>query len=345
MLPAFIDANEVDSRQKPSIVAIKVLPPCVMKTGSRYTGFDIELWEEIAKDLELDFTYRLTDPWRIFSDLIEGKADVGFSCVPITRDLEEAVDFSHHYMASGLRILVLNKSTFSMSRILESLFSSAGLTALGALSVFIIICGHAVWFVEKGGRIISSRYVPGIFEAFWYVLVTMTTVGYGDVVPRRWFGRLIALFIMLIGIGFFGWAIAHFSSIITVQRLHADIEGPQDLRNRVVATVEFTPGVATLNRLGAIVLPVATIDDACDLLLKEKAEAVVFDSPSILHYERHEGAGKVKSVGPLFNIQYYGFMFPEGSKLRESVNRALLKLKENGTYDGIYGKWFGAVGR
>ncbi|NIP24394.1 MAG: transporter substrate-binding domain-containing protein, partial [Phycisphaerae bacterium] len=30
-----------------------------------------------------------------------------------------------------------------------------------------------------------------------------------------------------------------------------------------------------------------------------------------------------------------------GSELREPVNRTLLKLKENGTYDGIYEKWFG----
>ena len=74
-------------------------------------------------------------------------------------------------------------------------------------------------------------------------------------------------------------------------------------------------------------------------------DAVVFDAPSILHYERYEGAGKVKAVGPLFDIQYYGFMFPEGSELREPVNRALLELKENGTYDGIYDKWFGKVGR
>ena len=47
-----------------------------------------------------------------------------------------------------------------------------------------------------------------------------------------------------------------FSSAITVQRLHADIINPADLRNRVVATVEFTPSVPTLNKLGAIVLAV-----------------------------------------------------------------------------------------
>ena len=345
ILMALYDVTEAKSQEKILTVAVKDLPPCVMEAENRYTGFDVELWEQIAKDLKLEFNYRLTDQWRIFSDLVEGKADVAFSCMPITHEFEETVDFSHHYIESGLRILVLNKSTFSMKQTLKSFFSAPVLAVLGALLVFIIICGNAVWWVEKGSRIISNRYLPGIFDAFWYVFVTMTTVGYGDVVPRKFFGRLISLFIMFIGIGFFGWAIAQFSSVITVQRLHSDIVSPQDLRNRIVATVEFTTGVPTLNKIGAIVLPVAKIDEAYALLLAEKVDAVVFDSPSILHYERHEGAGKVKAVGPLFDIQYYGFMFPEGSELREPVNRTLLKLKENGIYEGIHDKWFGKVGR
>jgi polar amino acid transport system substrate-binding protein len=338
-------SHQAKSQEKFITVAVKLLSPCVMEAESRYTGFDVELWEQIAKDLKLKFNYRLTDQWSIFSDLADGKADIAFSCMPITHEWEETVDFSHHYLASGLRILVLNKSTFSMRQVLKSVFSPLVLTTLAALFVFIIICGNAVWFVEKGSKIISDRYLPGILEAVWYVLVTMTTVGYGDVVPRKWFGRLLALFIMFIGIGFFGWAIAIFSSAITVQRLHEDIVSPEDLQNKVVATVEFTTSVATLNKLGAIVVPVAKIDEAYALLLKEKVDAVVFDAPSILHYERHEGAGKVKVVGPLFNLQDYGFMFPVGSLLREPVNRTLLKLKENGIYDAIHDRWFGKVDR
>ena len=337
--------TDAKSQRNALTVAIKVQPPCVMDAGSRYAGFDVELWEEIAKDLNLEFHYRLTDQWRIFSDLVEGKADIAFSCMPITHEAEQSVDFSHHYLESGLRILVLSKSTFSLKHTLKSVFSPLVLALLGALFVFIIVCANAVWWVERGGQIISDKYIPGMLQAVWYVLVTMTTVGYGDVVPGKWFGRLIALFIMFIGIGFFGWAIAEFSSVITVQRLHSDIVSPRDLRNRVVATVEFTPGVPTLNKLGAVVVPVAKIDEAYDLLLKEKVDAVVFDSPTILHYERHEGAGMVKVVGPLFDLQYYGFMFPEGSKLREPVNRTLLKLKQNGTYDRIYNKWFRTVGQ
>jgi len=84
------------------------------------------------------------------------------------------------------------------------------------------------------------------------------------------------------------------------------------------------------------------IDKAYKKLLQGEVEAVVFDAPAILYYAQNEGAGKVQVIGPLFDIQYYGFLFPEGSQLREPVNRALLKLRTNGTYDRLYNKWFGS---
>jgi polar amino acid transport system substrate-binding protein len=147
---------------------------------------------------------------------------------------------------------------------------------------------------------------------------------------------------MVIGIGFFGWAIAQLSSAITLQKLHSDITDHRNLRNRLVATVEGTTSVTALEKIGAVVVPTKSIDHAYDKLLIDEVDAVVFDSPTILYYARNEGAGRVSVVGPLFDIQYYGFLFPQGSELRESVNRALLKLRNNGIYDKLYSKWFGS---
>ncbi len=40
--------------------------------------------------------------------------------------------------------------------------------------------------------------------------------------------------------------------------------------------------------------------------------------------------------------QQYGIAFPKGSdELRDKVNGALKTLRENGTYNEIYKKWFG----
>jgi glutamine transport system substrate-binding protein len=73
-------------------------------------------------------------------------------------------------------------------------------------------------------------------------------------------------------------------------------------------------------------------------------DAVVFDSPATQYYVRTAGEGAVKIVGPLYDGQTYGFACPQGSKWREKISIALLKLVEEGkggTYDRIYQKWFG----
>ena len=168
--------------------------------------------------------------------------------------------------------------------------------------------------------------------------IAMTTVGYCDIVPRKWLGRVMAFLVMLIGIGFFGWAIAQFSAAITLQKLRSDITDHRDLRNKIVATVEGTTSIDALDDLGAIVVPVRVIDDAIERLLQHQVDAVVFDSPTILYYARNVAPGKVTVVGNLFDIQYYGFLFPQGSELREPVNRALLKMHTTGQYDKIFKK-------
>jgi polar amino acid transport system substrate-binding protein len=336
-----IPAGIVHPQEKPLLVAIELLAPCVMKSDEEYTGFEIDLWEEISKDLGLEFAYYETDMDGIFRDLIKGNAHVGFSCITINHEREKLVDFSHHILDSGLRILVLNKKAFSLIQPFKSLFSPLVIKALAYLGLFIIICGHVFWLVEKGKHLISVNYFPGIFQSFWYVMVTMTTVGYGDIVPRKWVGRVMAFLVMLIGIGFFGWAVAQLSSVITLQKLHLDITDKQDLRNKMVATVAGTTSIAALDDLGAIVVPAKVIDQAIEMLLQHKVDAVVFDSPTILYYAHNE-PGKVAVVGNLFDPQYYGFLFPQGSKLREPINRALLKLRKTGQYDRIFNKWFGA---
>jgi len=49
---------------------------------------------------------------------------------------------------------------------------------------------------------------PNPWRGLWFAIVTVTTVGYGDTFPTSPLGRVIASFLMIVGIGFLGLATA-----------------------------------------------------------------------------------------------------------------------------------------
>jgi voltage-gated potassium channel len=56
-----------------------------------------------------------------------------------------------------------------------------------------------------------SRF-PNPWRGLWWAIVTVTTVGYGDTFPVSPLGRVVAAFLMVVGIGFLGLATAAIAS-------------------------------------------------------------------------------------------------------------------------------------
>lgn len=109
----------------------------------------------------------------------------------------------------------------------------------------------------------------------WWAAVTVATVGYGDQVPRTRGGRVFAISWMLFGLVAVGFLSGSISSTLTVNRLQSDIQGPQDLLGKRVATEANTTSHAYLERNGINVVSVARLDDAFDLLESETVDAIV----------------------------------------------------------------------
>jgi ABC-type amino acid transport substrate-binding protein len=121
-------------------------------------------------------------------------------------------------------------------------------------------------------------------------------------------------------------------------------QGAQDLPGKRVATVTGSTSSEYLKHHGIPAKEFTRVEDACEALQQASVDAVVYDAPVLLYYASHEGKGKVQIVGPLFRKESYGILFPSNSSKRKLVNETLLKLKENGTYDRLYTKWFGGNG-
>ena len=78
--------------------------------------------------------------------------------------------------------------------LLETLFNSRRLrTILAALIFFIFLFGYLFY--------VSEPDVKNLGDGIWWALVTITTVGYGDITPVTTLGRLVASSLMLLGLG------------------------------------------------------------------------------------------------------------------------------------------------
>ncbi len=68
------------------------------------------------------------------------------------------------------------------------------------------IIGVATLFVTLAGGVVihfaDEKNFSTIGQGMWWSIQTVTTVGYGDVVPTSTLGRIVASIVMLTGIGF-----------------------------------------------------------------------------------------------------------------------------------------------
>lgn len=91
------------------------------------------------------------------------------------------------------------------------------LATVAGLLVVLVTAASLMYFAEKGAQPDVFGSIPA---AMWWAIVTLTTVGYGDLVPVTLAGRLLAAVIALLGIGLFALP----AGIISAGMLETEME-------------------------------------------------------------------------------------------------------------------------
>jgi glutamine transport system substrate-binding protein len=106
--------------------------PFEFKQGDKYVGFDIDLWDAIAKDLGLEYKLQPMDFNGLIPALQSGNIDLAIAGMTVKSKREEVVDFSYPYYDAGL-LLMVKSDDKSISGI-EDLGDKVVATKLGTTS-------------------------------------------------------------------------------------------------------------------------------------------------------------------------------------------------------------------
>ena len=110
----------------------------------------------------------------------------------------------------------------------RSLKRSKVFTILGVTTAIILFGAIGLYVLDGYHR---GKGTSGILDTLWWALVTITTVGYGDVVPHSTLGRIVGLILMLSGVVLVSLFTATIASIF-VERKIKEGEGLETLKEK-----------------------------------------------------------------------------------------------------------------
>ncbi len=326
------------------IVGVKVAPPYVIQDGDRYRGLAIDLWEEVAADHGWRYSYKPYDLEGLLDAVQSEQVDVGLGAITATAERERRMDFAHPITSSGLGVAVRNQEGSGWLAVAQALVSPAFLKVIGALCLLLLTVGFLAWLLERKRNTehFGGTRTEGIFAGFWWAMVTMTTVGYGDVTPRTIPGRLLGMVWMLMALMLVSFFTASITSALTVGKLSDSIRGADDLGRVRIASIEGSTSGMWLERNENDYTRVDSLDQGLKQLASGDVDAVVYDAPLLRWQINQDYHGRLRVLPLQLERQDYAFALPDQSPLREPIDTSLLQRINAADWDRRLKKYFGA---
>ena len=317
----------------------------VIKDTSGFSGFSIDLWNKIAEESDYVFQYHYIDTFSKLFDRIEnGISDLAISGISVTEKREKRVDFSHSYFHTGLGILIL-KPRFNLITYCWNKIQFFFYLILKLLPYFcwwaIYVCTGALimWKSEIGNPDFDDKIGKGFGESRFFVHVIITSTGLGNQIPKSFWGKRSTVVLMYSGIFFMvpiitGKITSEFNAAREQNRIAVCKE---DLKDKKVAVKRGTTAIEPTRNLGAKIKYVANLYEAIEKLINGEVYAVVSDFVALKYRERYND--KLLVLDDIFEYQNYAIALPFNSKLKENINRKILKFREAKILQRLENQW------
>jgi polar amino acid transport system substrate-binding protein len=327
------------------VAGVYINEPFCYQTKDGYTGFCVDLWKEIAADLNLQIEYI---PFTKLSDLLEAtsqdKVDLALGNISITGERLKMVDFSQPYLQGGMQIMIDEKRGSSFEKLWIGLRDSGHLKIFGiGISIILFFTVFLTIAERYWNKEFHSDWGNGLAESFYHVMsITMTGKSTHKGLPGP-FGKILAGIWLAFGVGVVAYITSSITSVMTVNRLQGIIKGPQDLPGHHVGAIGGTLAQQYCEDQSLNTTLYSNLPDAVKALVHHEIEAIVFDAMTLQWYDNAHPELPITEVGPIFMKKGYGFALPLKSPLRHEINRALLKQQESGFEETLRKHYFGDI--
>jgi polar amino acid transport system substrate-binding protein len=327
-------------------VAAYICPPFVMNDTGQFSGISIFLWDNIAQQLDLDYSieqYRLKE---MLEAVAQGKVDIAVSCLSITKEREEIVDFSHSFYETHLAIAV--KQHGFLQTLKNFFFNKKLFIVLGIIVGVAALIGGILYLLEHNinAKLYSMKNKGGkLMEAFIAGLLFVTSG------PIRYYefktlsGRTLTAFLAVGSTVMIASITALLASTFTLDQMHSQISGPQDLAKVKVGVMEASTSFEYLQEQGINSRIFSDRQELLAALDDGRLNAVVGDDAGLKYTIKEaqaEGRYETLLVLPfVFEKQNYGFALPDESPHLEMLNQALLSVRDTPEWNVEIVKYIG----
>lgn len=332
------------STERELVVGVHESPPFVIKQEGGYSGMAIRLWEFIAGELQLTYSYKEFDTVRQMIDATAAsQIDVAVTNLTITEARATRIEFTQPWFDSGLRIMVNENGGAGFWNLLEGLYDSGFIAAYGWLGLIIIVAsiGFTI-FDRRFDKNFPKRWRDGLAESF-YLVMTIATSGKP---PSRknlfgWIGRIWQGLWLVFGIVVVAFVTSSVTSVMTTLAFKGQIRSVADLPGLTIGVTDGSTAEDYATAAGLTVITYPNISRSAEALVDGDIQAVIGDKPVLEYFSHTNPELPLKVVGATFNPDKYGFGLPQGSPIRKPMTIEIIGAREDGTVREFATEYFG----
>ena len=255
------------------------IPYSWKETDGTWTGPAIKLWQEIAA--KNGFQYELKEfTWDEMNlKMQDGSMDICATGVQITAEEDRTINFAFPFYAGGFSIAAHSREATLPRTVIARVMTFEVLIWLIFMILATGVAGSIIRIVERRGGSGQFAQPSSFVNSMWWAVSTLSTVGYGDFVPRTTTGKLVGtiwIFVSIILVAIFSATIV---ATLTVGRLSPYLKSLENIQTNRVGIIDRPSSRLISKKLGILPDIYANYNDAFEAL--DRREINGFLHPTI----------------------------------------------------------------